>query len=51
MREVAGWRDKREKTYRRGGAVVLLCVSVPIERDESVEGKTIKLQSHCISLN
>lgn len=43
--------QKRADIQKGGVAVVSLCVNVPIERDESVDGKTIKLQSHCTSLN
>ena len=39
--------EKEGERERETGSVVSLCVNVLIERDESVERETMKMQSHC----
>lgn len=46
-RKVERWRKDRKSTEGEKGTVVSLCVNVLIERDESVERETMKMQSHC----
>lgn len=46
-KEKTGRMEGRENREKRRGAVVSLCVSVLTEWDESVERKTMKMQSHC----